>query len=1048
LPSEHSPESERERRVNHIIAAYLEAERLGQTPDRDELLRRHPDLADELRSFFANKNQLDRLAGPLRSGEPPTGPQGPKSIQPATRPVSDPAWEDPLTGTRVRYLGDYVLLKEIARGGMGVVWRARQISLKRLVALKMILVGQLATPEEVQRFRSEAEAGASLDHPNIVPIYEVGEHQGQHYFSMKLIEGGSLARYIPHFTKNHRAAAHLLAQVARAVHYAHQHGILHRDLKPGNIILDLRKQPHVTDFGLAKRIEGGAPLTQTGAVVGTPSYMAPEQAAGRRLTTATDLYSLGAILYELLTGRPPFRGETPLETLRLVQEREPERPRAVNPQAPLDLETICLKCLQKEPEGRYVSAQALADDLEDFVANKPISARPVGRAERMWRWCRRNPVVAGLLATAALLLVAVGVAAAVSYVNARAAEAAQIREEEERAERFRQEAIAKQARNDEERQKERARKADEEKLKQEKLAQQERGARQQLVYQEDMRLARAASEKDDINRMRELLDKHRPPPGGPDYRSQEWHDLASLTRRLLFNLDLRFNDEPTNRLSIFPPSWSPDGRWWSPDGRWLTVVVHETRGSSSFWAVRIWDMTTGQERKPIINPRVTPIVIWSPDARRLALVTETFNIWVPSTGKEAFTVRRYLPNVRPRDYDPWRQVAWSSDGQRLAAESDMGVKIWDAATGKETVTLSGTIGVSALAWSPNGRQLAVTSTQGAIVWDVVTAKDILVIPGAYGLPAWNPDSRRLAVMTRPSDEQSEPWMVKVLDVVTAKESLALDPTSRLPTLLREWSVTSSRERMLVWSPDGQQLGLIAGSDLYYSPERQVLKVWDAGTGHETLDAISLGTRKIGPLTLRTPDDVRHLLFSWSPDGRRVAGRGSFREVTGLTVINYWQAVDVMALIGAFASPNLSYSSVPSLTSPMLAGLRLEVIVDWAYNVKIWDLATGTESFKRNTSNRQGQNTLVDLAWSLDNRRLAALFRDPSGNQQERIVVWDAATGKELLTLPGFASRGGNILTWSRDGQRLALAYTEGIIKIYDVALESDRKEPDKPVPKE
>ncbi len=304
-----------------------------------------------------------------------------------------------------RRFGDYELLEELGHGGMGVVFKARQRAPERLVALKMIRAGELATEGDVRRFRHEADEAARLDHPHIVPVYEVGEHDGRHFFTMKLVEGGSLGRHLDRYQGDPKAAARLVATVARAVHHAHQRQLLHRDLKPGNVLLDAAGQPHVADFGLAKRLGGGGEASQS-AGAGTPEYMAPEQARGEaRLTTAADVYGLGGILYALLAGRPPFRGATAWETIEQVLSAEPPPPSRHRPGCPRDLETICRKCLEKEPARRYGSAEALAEDLERWLAGEPIRARPVGRLERGRLWCKRNPGLAVSLAAFVVALV-------------------------------------------------------------------------------------------------------------------------------------------------------------------------------------------------------------------------------------------------------------------------------------------------------------------------------------------------------------------------------------------------------------------------------------------------------------------------------------------------------------------------------------------------------------------------------------------------------------------------------------------------------------------
>ena len=402
-----------EERVERVIAEFLAAEDAGTPLDRDAVLAQHPDLADELRTFFRDHDRIGRMAAPLREAGPD------ETVDSDT--MADP--ELP-RGTRVVYFGDYELVRELGRGGMGIVYRARQISLNRLVALKMLKSDVLASDDERRRFRNEAEAVAVLDHPHIVPILEVGEHEGHRYFTMKLVEGPSLDHTLGEYTSDPKAAARLVATATEAVHHAHQRGILHRDLKPSNILLDERGEPYITDFGLAKRVKADSELTHSGAILGTPAYMAPEQASGHRgvVTTASDVYGLGAVLYALLTGKAPFSGDSVVDTLEQVRERAPEPPSKLNQATPRDLEVICLKCLEKDPARRYGTAQDLAADLRRWLAAEPIAARPVGRLERGWLWARRNPVVAGLIASVALALILGAVVSSVFAVQAVNAE--------------------------------------------------------------------------------------------------------------------------------------------------------------------------------------------------------------------------------------------------------------------------------------------------------------------------------------------------------------------------------------------------------------------------------------------------------------------------------------------------------------------------------------------------------------------------------------------------------------------------------------------------
>ncbi len=427
MPEESDP-------LQSLIDDILEAENRGDAVGREAFIRQHPEHADSLRKFFANH---DSMKGSSFSEDVTIPPSDPSSAVDATQHPSNVSSREEATlaardstsfteatvGDNVRYFGDYELLEEIARGGMGVVYKARQINLNRIVALKMILAGQLAGEEDVKRFYTEAEAAANLDHPGIVPIFEVGQHQGQHYFSMGYIEGQSLAQKVAGGPLPPREAAELVQKICEAMAYAHERGVIHRDLKPANILLDQNGQPKVTDFGLAKQMNVASSLTGTGQILGTPSYMAPEQANGQidQVGPLADVYAIGAILYCILTGRPPFQAASALETLMQVVNREPPAPRELNPSIPVDLETICLKCLNKTSKNRYTTPAEISQELERFMNGHPILARPVSRRERAWRWCKRNPAIASLLVSATL-----GIVASVSLAwlaNGRAIEA-------------------------------------------------------------------------------------------------------------------------------------------------------------------------------------------------------------------------------------------------------------------------------------------------------------------------------------------------------------------------------------------------------------------------------------------------------------------------------------------------------------------------------------------------------------------------------------------------------------------------------------------------
>jgi WD40 repeat protein/tRNA A-37 threonylcarbamoyl transferase component Bud32 len=595
----------------------------------------------------------------------------------------------------------YEILGVLGQGGMGVVYKARQVRANRLVALKMLRYGEEANPEELVRFLTEVETAARLQHPHIVPIYEVAKAGRRPYFTMELVAGGSLADKIHGTPQPARRAVQLLEALARAVHFAHQHKIVHRDLKPDNVLLTADGTPKITDFGLAKRLELGTGLTQTGAVLGTPSYMAPEQVGGKpaAIGPATDVYALGTILYEMLTGRPPFVGETALDTLQQVQAADPVPPRCLQPRVPRDLETICLKCLEKEPRKRYGGAEELAGRLQLFLDGKPIPDRPVGKPERLWRWYRRNPALATLAGAVLLLLLLItggSVTAAVLLDEARheaEKSASEAQESKREAIRNETEAIMAQARA--------APRSDLPGRRFDALRALDKAAEHEPA---SLRLRNLAIECLALPDLRAVGE--RPLPVSPLPHHELFSDMArdryAVPDEAGTITVCRVTDGHT--LQLKGPGQTAWVIKFSPDGRYLAAKYHEA-GEENRNQLWVWDLE--QTAEPLLRlplPIVDEAFSFTPDSQRLAVNSQD----------GALALHDLSPPHRVRELARkvfHEYLAIDATGRRLAAVGTAegeapGVRIYDVESAQVLRQWQPPAGVRGLAWRPHGGQLA------------------------------------------------------------------------------------------------------------------------------------------------------------------------------------------------------------------------------------------------------------------------------------------------------------------------------------------------------